>query len=157
MVQYSWLLQSTVQTYFLFRLKMSWLVFLQFKPNQQLFKLLIMMVKPNLISRSSIFRERWRTWQGKWRDLGVNCSKVCFANCYNNSLASILFAEAQNIIFWLWTVQAKLAAVESAHGDGQAKLNQQVQKLREEVVSLQDGKEKLTKKIEGLGSQLKQG
>ena len=55
------------------------------------------------------------------------------------------------------TVQAKLAAVESAHGEGQVKLNQRIQMLQTENVSLKNEKEKVAKKIEGLGSQLQQG
>ena len=47
--------------------------------------------------------------------------------------------------------------MESAHGDGQAKLNQQIQKLQGEVVPLQDEKEKVTRKMEELRSQLQQG
>ena len=65
--------------------------------------------------------------------------------------------EAKMTMFCFSTVQAKLAAVESAHGDGQAKLNQRIQKLQGENVILRDEKEKVTRKMEELGSQLQQG
>ena len=54
-------------------------------------------------------------------------------------------------------VQAKLAAIESAHGEDQAKLNQQIQKLQGENASLRDEKEKVTRKMKELESQLQQG
>ena len=53
--------------------------------------------------------------------------------------------------------QAKLAGIEKAHCEDQAKLSQQIQQLERENTSLQDEKEKVTKKMEELGSQLQQG
>ena len=47
-------------------------------------------------------------------------------------------------------VEAKLAVVQTAHHDGQAKLNQQIQQLQGE-------KEKMTGEMEGFGGQLQQG
>ena len=60
-------------------------------------------------------------------------------------------------MFYFSVVKSKLAAVESAHHDGQAKLNQQVQKLQGENASLRVEKEKVTRKMKELGSQLQQG
>ena len=65
--------------------------------------------------------------------------------------------ESKKSMFCFSTVQAKLAAVESTHGEGQTQLNQQIQKLQGENVLLQDDKEKVTRKMEELGSQLQQG
>ena len=59
--------------------------------------------------------------------------------------------------FCLSAVHAKLSAIESAHGEGQAEFSQQIQKLQKENVSLRDEKEKVTRKMEELGSQLQQG
>ena len=69
----------------------------------------------------------------------------------------MLAGEAKKSMFCFSTVQAKLGAVESAHGDGQDKLNQQIQKLQGENVILRDEKEKVTRKLDELGSQLQQG
>ena len=54
-------------------------------------------------------------------------------------------------------VQAKLAAAQTAHHDGQAKFNQQIQKLQGEIVSLRNEKEKETRKVKDLVSRLEQG
>ena len=63
----------------------------------------------------------------------------------------ILFAaEAIYSMFCFSTVQAKLAAAQTANHDGQTKLTQQIQQLHGE-------NEITTRKTEGLGSQLKQG
>ena len=53
-------------------------------------------------------------------------------------------------MFCFSAIQAKLAAAQTAHHDGQAKLNQQIQQLHGE-------KESVTRKTEGLVSQLQQG
>ena len=53
-------------------------------------------------------------------------------------------------MFCFSAVQAKLAAAQTAHHDGQTKLNQQIHQLYGE-------KENVTRKMEGLGSQLQQG
>ena len=45
--------------------------------------------------------------------------------------------------------QAKLAAVDTSHGEGQTKLSQRIQKLQEDIVFLRDEKEKDTKKDRG--------
>ena len=60
-------------------------------------------------------------------------------------------------MFYFSVVKSKLAAVESAHGDGQAKLNQQIQKLQGDNVSLRNEKERETRKVKDLVSQLEQG
>ena len=59
-------------------------------------------------------------------------------------------------MFCFSVAQAKLTAVERTHHDGQAKLNQQIQKLQGESVSLRDDKGKLARKLEGLENQVKQ-
>ena len=56
----------------------------------------------------------------------------------------------------LYSAQAKLAAVENAHREDQIKVNQQIEKLQGENVSLRDEKGKLAKEMEGLENQLKQ-
>ena len=53
--------------------------------------------------------------------------------------------------------QSKLAAVENARVDDQAKLNQQIEKLQRENAFLKDDKQKVTGQMEALGSQLQQG
>ena len=51
----------------------------------------------------------------------------------------------------------KLAAVEEAHRDDQAMLNERIQKLQLESTTLQDEKKELTKKIVDVRSELQQG
>ena len=60
-------------------------------------------------------------------------------------------------MFCFCAVRARLAAVESANGEGQAKLNQQIQQLQGENVSLRNEKKKETRKIKDFVSRLDQG
>ena len=60
-------------------------------------------------------------------------------------------------MFCFSALQAKLAAVENTHSADKAKLNQQVQQLQRENASLQEEKMKLTRTMEKLKSQSKQG
>ena len=53
--------------------------------------------------------------------------------------------------------QAKFAAIQKAHSENQAQLGQQIHKLQRENASLQDHKQKMTRKMEELGSLLEQG
>ena len=62
----------------------------------------------------------------------------------------VISAETKSVLTCLPAVQAKLTAVQTAHHDAQAKLNQPIQQLQGE-------KKNMTRKMEGLGSQLQQG
>ena len=56
----------------------------------------------------------------------------------------------KNALTCLFAVQAKSAALQTAHHDGQARVNQQIQQLQGE-------KKNVTRRMEGFGSQLQQG
>ena len=58
---------------------------------------------------------------------------------------------------FVFSVQAQLAAVQTANGEGQARHNQQIQQLQAEIVSLPNEKEKETWKMQDLVSRLEQG
>ena len=60
-------------------------------------------------------------------------------------------------MFCFCAVRAKLAALQTANGEGQAKVNQQIQQLQGEIVSLRNEKEKETRKMKDLVSRLEQG
>ena len=59
-------------------------------------------------------------------------------------------------MFCFSAFEAKLAAVETAHQDNQAKLNQDIQQLREENATLKDESRKVAREMGNLESQLQQ-
>ena len=60
-------------------------------------------------------------------------------------------------MFHFSAFQAKLAAIEDAHHEDQAKFNQQIQQLEKENATLQNESRKVTRKMEDLEDQLQQG
>ena len=92
-----------------------------------------------------------------YRYLKIVCYTVQYWWLLQTYISNVIVGEAKNSMFCYFTVQVKLAAVENAYGDSQAKLDQWIQMFHKENVLLRDEKEKLTKKMEELRSQLQQG